>query len=53
MKILHIMENTLSYLNFIKEKDKPISEINPSSGEIALAVKNADPLKIRLINGQS
>lgn len=35
------MENTLSYLNFIKEKGRPLSEINPGSGEIALAVDDA------------
>lgn len=35
------MENTLSYLNFIKEKGRPLSEINPGSDEIALAVDDA------------
>lgn len=35
------MENTLSYLNFLKEKGRPLSEINPGSDEIALAVDDA------------
>lgn len=35
------MENTLSYLDFIKEKGRPVSEINPGSDEIALAVDDA------------
>ncbi|WP_185218128.1 Imm40 family immunity protein [Sphingobacterium mizutaii] len=35
------MENTFSYLNFIKEKGRPLSEINPGSDEIALAVDDA------------
>jgi hypothetical protein len=35
------MGNTLSYLNFIKEKGRPLSEINPGSDEIALAVDDA------------
>jgi hypothetical protein len=35
------MENILSYLNFIREKGRPVSEINPGSDEIALAVDDA------------
>ncbi|MCS6974164.1 MAG: hypothetical protein N2044_02445 [Cyclobacteriaceae bacterium] len=35
------MGNTLSYLNFIKEKGRPLSEINPGSDEIALAIDDA------------
>ncbi|NQD71519.1 hypothetical protein HP439_12370 [Sphingobacterium shayense] len=31
----------MSYLNFIKEKGKPLSEINPGSDEITLAVDDA------------
>ena len=35
------MENKLSYLNFIKEKGRSLSEINPGGDEIALAVDDA------------
>lgn len=35
------MKNTLSYLNFIKEKGRPVSEINPGSDEIALTIDDA------------
>ncbi|MEZ4912402.1 MAG: hypothetical protein R2774_16250 [Saprospiraceae bacterium] len=35
------MHSISNYLNFIKEKGRPLSEINPGSDEITLAVNDA------------
>jgi hypothetical protein len=35
------MKSASNYLNFLKEKGKPLSEINPGSDEIALTVEDA------------
>lgn len=35
------MKNISNYLNFLKEKGRPLSEINPGSDEIALTVSDA------------
>jgi hypothetical protein len=35
------MKNISTYLDFLKEKGKPLSEINPGSSEIALTVDDA------------
>jgi hypothetical protein len=35
------MESTTNYFDFIKEKGRPLSEINPGSDEIALTIDNA------------
>jgi hypothetical protein len=35
------MKSTSTYLDFLKEKGKPLSEINPGSDEIALMVNDA------------
>lgn len=35
------MKNISNYLDFLKEKGKPLSEINPGSDEIALTVSEA------------
>jgi len=35
------MKSTSTYLDFLKEKGKPLSEINPGSNEIALTVGDA------------
>lgn len=47
------MENTLNYLNFIKEKGRPVSEINPGSDEMALAVDDASQAIELLKNSQT
>ncbi|MDR1624068.1 MAG: immunity 40 family protein [Tannerellaceae bacterium] len=36
-----LMKNISNYLKFIREKGRPVSEINPGSDEIALAVDDA------------
>jgi hypothetical protein len=35
------MKNTSTYLDFLKEKGRPLSEINPGSNERALTVNDA------------
>ena len=38
---LDSMKSIFNYLNFLKQKGKPLSEINPGSDEIALTVEDA------------
>ena len=35
------MKSISTYLDFLKEKERPLSEINPGSSEVALAVNDA------------
>lgn len=47
------MKNISMYLNFLKEKGKPLSEINPGSDEIALTVNDALHALELLIDSQT
>ncbi|PGH39588.1 MAG: hypothetical protein CRN43_08130 [Candidatus Nephrothrix sp. EaCA] len=47
------MKNISMYLDFLKEKGKPLSEINPGSDEIALTVNNALQALELLIDSQT
>jgi hypothetical protein len=46
------MKNISIYLNFLKEKGRPLSEINPGSDEIALTVNDALQALELLIDSQ-
>ncbi len=47
------MKNISMYLDFLKEKGKPLSEINPGSDEIALTVNDALQALELLIDSQT